>query len=78
MNISDERGSGRLHCEMLKSATQDFTNKIETVISVGETVQQALNARFTLFLNQLACFTSSADILQMWVETPLAFANIWV
>ncbi|MUH01150.1 hypothetical protein F7734_56350 [Scytonema sp. UIC 10036] len=76
--MSDERGSGRLHCEMLESATQDFTNKIEAVISATETVQQVLNARLTCFLNQLACLTSAIDILQMWVETPLPFANILV
>ncbi|KYC35974.1 hypothetical protein WA1_40210 [Scytonema hofmannii PCC 7110] len=78
MNMSDERGSGRLHCEILESATQDFTNKIEAVISATGTVQQALNTRFTGFLNQLAYLTSSTDILQMWVETPLPFANISV
>lgn len=78
MNISDERGSGRLHCEMLESVTQDFTNKNEAVISARETVQQALNARFTRFLNKLACLTSSGGNLQMWVETPLPFAIISV
>ncbi len=78
MNMSDERGSGRLHCKILESATQNFTNKIEAVISATETVQQALSARFTGFLNQLTCLTSSIDILQMWVETPLPFANISV
>ncbi|GAA6619403.1 hypothetical protein NUACC26_052160 [Scytonema sp. NUACC26] len=78
MNMSDERGSGRLYCKTLESATQDFTNKIEAVICASEAVQQFVNARFTGFINQLTCLISSTDILQMWVETPLPFANISV
>jgi hypothetical protein len=76
MNMSDERGSGRLYCKILESVTQDFTNKIEAVICADEAALQSLNARFTGFFNRLTYLISLTNILQMWVETPLALANI--
>lgn len=76
MNMSDERGSGRLYCKMLESANKYSTTKSQTVISAWETVTQALTARCTQFLDTLGSLASIVDILQMWVETPLAVAKV--
>ncbi|WP_460200662.1 hypothetical protein [Scytonema sp. NUACC21] len=74
--MSDERGSGRLYCKMLESAKKHSSTKIQTVISAWEIVTRAFTARYTQSLYILGSLASSVDILQMWVETPLAVAQI--